>query len=164
MIRNYNDSSDPRNQHSGNSPMLSHFSLKSDTDSADAVKRAYASPNARRSLFEYTNAGEMKSKSREGHVFSNSPLSGASQKLLKSPKKPQRKIPKMPFKDLCKFFALFINRSSSRIRNLFKTSSHGPRRARTSRRLLSQSSRLGPQQFFGSWPRKLRLPLERGQF
>ena len=77
--------------------MLSHFSLKGNTDSEDAKVRAFASPNARRSLFEYSNVGEGR-KTLDGDKFSNSPLSNASQKLLKSPKKPQRKIPKMPFK------------------------------------------------------------------
>ena len=60
-----------------------------------------------RSLFKYTHCppplfGENSTASSlmGGALFSNSPLSADSQRLLKSPRKPQRKVPKNPYKVL----------------------------------------------------------------
>jgi len=79
----------------------SNFVVKNDSEMDDNM-RIFTSPNARRSLFEYSNVQMPSAKSGMDCTspYSQSPLSNASQKLLASPRRPQRKIPKMPFKVL----------------------------------------------------------------
>jgi hypothetical protein len=64
------------------------------------------------SLFKYTNkpqmVGDASTSNMLSPLFSNSPLSMDSQRLLKSPRKPQRKVPKNPYK-VCSIVILFYN-------------------------------------------------------
>lgn len=77
----------------------SNFAIKPELDEK---MKMYTSPNTRRSLFEYSNINPPSSTNSMDttNPYTMSPLSNASQKLLSSPRRPQRKIPKMPFKVL----------------------------------------------------------------
>lgn len=76
--------------------------LSTDCQHNNENSSIYTSPSTRRSLFEYSNQmpSSHYSSLDSTSPFSMSPLSNASQKLLTSPRKPQRKIPKIPFKVL----------------------------------------------------------------
>ena len=97
-----NTGSNQISNETGLTPQLSHFHLKNSTNNENHELKAFNSPLVRRSLFEYSNLSEVPKKLKNNleKEFSNSPLSVSTQKLLKSPKKPQRKIPKMPYKVL----------------------------------------------------------------
>lgn len=82
--------------------LLKHsiIDIRSDCDNADGIQvleRSNAS-----SLFKYTHKPQppIDATCSISPLFSNSPLSADSQRLLKSPRKPQRKVPKNPYKVL----------------------------------------------------------------
>lgn len=50
--------------------------------------------------------GDPSTSAANSPLFSSSPLSSDSQRLLKSPRKPQRKVPKNPYKVSVGFFDL----------------------------------------------------------
>nr|CAD2172014.1 unnamed protein product [Meloidogyne enterolobii] len=84
--------------------LLKHsiIDVRSDCDSTDSVQILQRSTP--HSLFKYThkvpNSVGGSLANAASPLFSSSPLSADSQRLLKSPRKPQRKVPKNPYKVL----------------------------------------------------------------
>ncbi|KAI1728433.1 WD domain, g-beta repeat domain-containing protein [Ditylenchus destructor] len=84
--------------------LLKHsiIDIRNDYDCSDGI-RVLQRNNGQNSLFKYTHKpppvfGE--ASTSVSPLFSSSPLSADSQRLLKSPRKPQRKVPKNPYKVL----------------------------------------------------------------
>ncbi|KAL3103756.1 hypothetical protein niasHS_001358 [Heterodera schachtii] len=74
--------------------------VRSDCDSTDGVQMLERHSN--HSLFKYAHkvSAFVDPTTCTSTLFSTSPLSADSQRLLKSPRKPQRKVPKNPYKVL----------------------------------------------------------------
>ncbi|KAH7726378.1 WD40 repeat [Aphelenchoides avenae] len=85
--------------------LLKHsiIDIRSDYDSVDGIRVLQREPTS--SLFKYSHRspvkhGDPSTSASNSPLFSSSPLSSDSQRLLKSPRKPQRKVPKNPYKVL----------------------------------------------------------------
>uniref|UniRef100_A0A915E8L5 Anaphase-promoting complex subunit 4-like WD40 domain-containing protein n=1 Tax=Ditylenchus dipsaci TaxID=166011 RepID=A0A915E8L5_9BILA len=83
--------------------LLKHsiIDIRSDYDCTDGIRVLQRNNGA--SLFKYTHKAPSvhgDASTSVSPLFSSSPLSADSQRLLKSPRKPQRKVPKNPYKVL----------------------------------------------------------------